>query len=295
MGRIALMSGMMLGFAAACGGASSSPLTGAGAPDSGTHPGSDTGTDSGSDSGTQPGSDSATDSGTDSGKPDTGSVDAGCPSFCAKHTPADGTCDDFDESSAVPSSLKITTSAGGSVTISMAEAFSCSNSLSASLPMVLGNSAGSADAFAAIGFAAATQVTLDLEVYLPAADMESFVTYFALKLGDNSALGLQHHADPDWYLSNGPSFSINEGLNTAPLVGAWNHMTLTVVYSATSGSASLTYEGVDHAPHTVSYSGATESASSPVGGEAIVGMVASGKTEAAFTAYYDNVVVSVTK
>jgi hypothetical protein len=48
--------------------------------------------------------------------------------------------------------------------------------------------------------------------------------------------------------------------------------------------------------HTVMYSGATESATNTsVEGTATVGLVAPGLTEAEFTAYYDNVVVTVAK
>jgi hypothetical protein len=310
MGRMVLMSVIVIGAAAACGGAAGSSLDGDAGPDTGNHSHSDSGNPMGSETGTPPPTDSGTDTGTptdsgghhkkdaeaDTGKADTGPVDAGCPSFCASHTPTDGTCNDFDESSTIPSALKVTTSNGGTVAVSMAEAFSCANSLSSSLPMETGSSVGGSDAYAAIPFTLGTgTVTLDLEVYLP-NDMTSYVLFFGLAVGNSNALGLEHHGDTDWFLSNGPSLTINQGLTTPPLVGAWNHMTLTVLYSETAGTASLAYEGNDHTPHTVMYSGPTLfSTATPTMGQAIVGMAASAMTEAPFTAYYDNVVVTVAK
>ncbi len=234
-----------------------------------------------------------TDSGSDSGQRDAGDADAGCPAFCATHGPAKGACADFDESAAVPKAWKVTASDGGTVTISMAEAFSCSSSLSSALPMESISSVGSADAYAAIPFITQDDgiVSLDLEVYLPTNDTMSYVSFFALVQADAGPLGLQHHADASWYLSDGPTITIDQQLTTPPLVGAWNHMTLTVLFSRTAGTASLMYEGDDHAPHTVSFSGPT-SPGAAANGEAFVGMIATGATEGAFTAYYDNVVLT---
>jgi hypothetical protein len=295
-----LMSGMVLGLASACGGTAESQLFNGSSPDSGTKPGSDSSTppsDASADARSDSSIDSSTDAGADSQAIDAKPVDAGCPSFCATHTPMAGTCSDFDESSAIPSTWTVVTNSGGSVTISEAEAVSCSNSLSADLPQVTLGSVTSADALADTPFAlsSASTASLDLEVYLPDNDTKSYVTFFALKLGDGAALGLQHHGDAFWFLGNSSyTSSINVSLTTAPLVGAWNHMTLTVVYGPSAGSATLTYEGEDHAMHTVNFTGATSSGSAS-GGTAIVGMSAPGQTEAEFTAYYDNVIVRTPK
>jgi hypothetical protein len=303
MRRLVLMSGMVLGLIAACGGTTGSPLDngGGGSSDSGTKPGMD--------SGTTPGPDGAADgtSMSDTGSADTKPMDArrdtapdaktpfdaGCPSFCATHTPKNGTCDDFDESKAVPSDWTVVVNDGGSVAISEAEAFSCSSSLSAYLPMITISSVMAASALAENAFKVGSTVTLDLEVYLPDNDMTSFVTYFALRLGNDAALGLQHHGDGDWFLGNSStSFPINTALPMPPLVGAWNHMALAIDYSTSAGSATLTYEGSDLTAQSVMFSGATETGAYP-DGTAIVGMSAPFETEAAFTAYYDNVIVRI--
>jgi hypothetical protein len=293
MARMTLVSVVVLGLATACGGVESS-LADAGresGTDAATQSGRDSGIHNGTDSGTHPATDSGRDSGTHSGR-DAGGGDGGCPSYCAMFTPGDGTCADFDESSVVPKAWKVTTSEGGTVTISTAEAFSCSNSLSSTLPME-SVSVGSADAYAASSFITPDDgvVSLDLEIYLPTNDTMSYVSFFALVQADAGPLGLQHHADANWYLSDGPTVTIEQQLTTPPLLGAWNHMTLAVRFSRTAGTASLTYEGNDHAPHAVSYSGPT-SPGAAVNGEAFLGMIATGATEGDFTTYYDNVFVA---
>jgi hypothetical protein len=306
MRRLVLMSGMVLGLIAACGGTTGSPLDNGGggsggSSDSGTKPGMDSGitspdgaadSTSMSDTGsadTKP-MDARRDTAPDAKKP----FDAGCPSFCATHTPKTGTCNDFDESNAVPSDWTVVVNDGASVTVSEAEAFSCSNSLSAYLPMITTSTVMGASALAENAFkASGSTVTLDLEAYLPDNDMKSFVTYFALKLGNDPALGLQHHGDGNWYLGNSStSFPINMALPMPPLVGAWNHMILAIDYTTSAGSATLTYAGSDSTPQSVMFSGVTETGAYP-DGAAVVGMSAPFETEAAFTAYYDNVIVRI--
>jgi hypothetical protein len=300
MRRVALMSGMVVGVVAACGGSASSPLLIGSSPDSGTTDSSTHSIDAGADralpADTGLAEGPSRDSNVDSEAVDAKSHhDAGCPSFCAKHTPTPGSCNDFDESSSIPSDLTVVANDGGSVTISETEAVSCTNSLSAELPMIGSPSTSAAVAFAEGPFTASSStITLDLDVYLP-DDTMSYVTFFALKLGDGLPLGLQHHGDAFWFLGNSsqaPETSINVGLTTPPLVGAWNHMTLEVVYSTTAGSATLTYEGDDHTTHSVMFSGAT-TASSSSDGMALLGMIAPETTETAFATYYDNVVLRV--
>jgi hypothetical protein len=138
---------------------------------------------------------------------------------------------------------------------------------------------------------AAPHVVLDLWVYLPVEDTASFVTYFSLQPGDALPLGLTHHGDPDWFLSSAPCCAINVWLTTPPLAGAWNHMSLDVVYDTRAGSAALSYEGVDRQPHTVTFDGPT-ALNVPAAVTASVGMDAPGATEAPFAAYYDNIVVT---
>jgi hypothetical protein len=135
------------------------------------------------------------------------------------------------------------------------------------------------------------RAVLDLWLYLPVEDTTSYVTYFYLQPGDVLPLGLTHHGDPFWFLSSAPCCAINVGLTPSPLVGAWNHMRLDVIYDTNMGSAKLTYDGDDLQAHTATYDGPTANIV-PKEVTVSVGMDAPGVPQAGFVAYYDNVVVT---
>jgi hypothetical protein len=249
------------------------------------------------------GHDTGTPTGSDGGGPTEGSVigdsglageaEAGCGSFCALHTNA-LLCADFDQQAAMqpPSGWNVMASTGATVIVSDAQAESCDHSLLSELP-VLPSTGGTAAATQQVHVTGTSpHVVVDLWVYLPAQDSTSFVTYFSQQLGSGSPIGLTHHGDSSWYLdSNPPCCVINQPLTTPPLVGAWNHMVLDVVYG-TSGMASLAYEGSDMQAHVVTYTGGILIASGAAAATVSLGMVAPGTTEAGFSAYYDNVFVT---
>jgi hypothetical protein len=70
-------------------------------------------------------------------------------------------------------------------------------------------------------------------------------------------------------------------------------MVLDIVYDK-AGTATLTYDGADGATHTAVFNGGTASGLNlPTTAKAIVGMSQMGATEAPFTIYYDNILVTV--
>jgi hypothetical protein len=224
-----------------------------------------------------------------------GTADASCPSFCGGQPGQAAFCSDFDKE---PSPTDWTTTIatnGGTVMLTQALEVSCPNALVVIVPQVA-TAAGSAAAKVTkdIPGGRTPHAIVALEVYLPSNDTKSYVTYFGVRPTAELATGVYftHHGDTVWFLSSSTSPSI-VGLSVPPLTGAWNAMTLDVTFgSGSAGAVTLTYMGADHANHVVSGGGTTANAS--VGGVTVeVGMLASGITEAAFTAYYDNVVVTL--
>lgn len=121
-------------------------------------------------------------------------------------------------------------------------------------------------------------VVLDAEAYLPSNDTKSHVAFF----------GVRPTLEP-----KGGIF-VTHAINPAPLTGAWNAMKLDVVFGASNAAVALTYTGDDNAQHTINASGMT--AAAPVASVTVeTGMEAPYGTEAAFSASYDNVVLSTSK
>lgn len=287
----------MAGVLCGCGGAAFSASTGgdAGTSDDGAGmPPVDGGAD-GHDTGTPTDSDGggSTEGGVASDSALAADADAGCGSFCALHPDA-LLCSDFDEQAVMqpPSGWNVMASTGATVLVSNAQAESCDHSVLSELP-VLGSNGGTAEATQQVHITGTSpHVVLDLWVYLPVQDTTSFVTYFSQQLGGGSPIGLAHHGDSTWYLnSNPPCCVIDQPLTTPPLVGAWNHMVLDVVYG-TSGMASLAYEGSDMQAHVVTYTGGILVPTGAAAATVLLGMVAPGTTQASFSAYYDNVLVT---
>ncbi len=272
----------MAGVVGACGGSSGSDLLDGGG-DSGNNADSQNGPD-GQAQDVANGSDSS--DGT-----------ANCPDFCATVNPTPAFCSDFDKE-ATPADWSATNvTNGGAVTIASAEEVSCPSGLSVSLPMISLGSTNTSQAKVVKNVAAiqsALHAVLKLEAFLPSNDTASYVIFFGVRstADTKSGIFLTHHGDAFWFLTQN-GFGMNVAIPTAPLTGAWNAMTLDVHFGgAQSGSVSFTYTGTDNATHTVNANGATANAA--VASTTIeVGMEAPGTTEAAFSAYYDNVVLTV--
>jgi hypothetical protein len=264
--------------AVACGGSNGTPLLGDSGPSADSGPG---------------GSDAAQDG--DSQVVDAaGDAKTMCPDFCGGVKGA-LFCSDFDMETAPTDWSTTATTNGGTIAIQQSENVSCPNGLVASLPMI----ASASQTTTTTALVAKTIVTgsviarlvLKVQAYLPSNDTQTYVTYFGLHATTDLTTGvyLTHHEDAYWFLSN-VGGTINIGLNPSPLTGAFNDMTLDVEFGAT-GKVTFTYTGTDNAVHMVSGSGETAQAMA-TSVDADVGMLAFGNTEAAFQAYYDNIVIT---
>jgi hypothetical protein len=281
--RLVVGLGAVAAIVAGCGGTDGDPLGGDGG-------GSDVATNNDASQGqdAQQGSDTGTN---DTGSPDTG-ADASCPSFCGSVSTS-LFCSDFDGESTPADWTSTVTTAGGTIAVEGSQDVSCPHGLSSSVPQVA-NSAGTAAKVVKniSSISTLTHVVLKLEVYLPSNDTQSYVAFFGVRPTAELGTGvyLTHHGDPYWFLTSAQFGNVNIGITIPPLTGAWNEMTLDV-HLGQSGAVSLTYTGSDNAPHTVTGNGNTATTAS--GNVTVeVGMQA-GTTEAAFEAYYDNVVVQV--
>jgi len=227
------------------------------------------------------------------GATDAIAVDApSCPSFCASTKSL--FCSDFDGESSPTDWTSTVATGGGAATIVQSEDVSCPNGLHSSLPMITAQSGASAKVTKNIvSVSNLTHVVLDLDVYLPSNDTSSYVAFFGVRPTNEVGTGvyLTHHGDPYWFLTSAQFGNVNIGITIPPMTGAWNHMTLDVHLGVT-GAVTLTYTGSDNVQHMVSGNGNTAAnASGDVTVE--VGMQSLGATEAAFDAYYDNVVLKM--
>jgi hypothetical protein len=237
----------------------------------------------------------------DTGVGDTGTADANdaasCPDFCTGLT-KNLFCSDFDQESSPTDWTATVATGGGAVVIAGGQNVSCPNGLHASVPQAQSSSATGPTALVAKDVAAAgNHVVLDADVYLPSNDTKSYVGFLGVRPTAEQGSGafVTHHGDAFWFVSvaqpvNG---SLNVAISPAPLTGAWSHMTLDVHFGqGNAGSITLTYIGADNASHMVTGMGTTANAT-VTGATVEAGMFVAGFTgsEAAFDAYYDNVVL----
>ncbi len=233
---------------------------------------------------------------------------ANCPDFCAAISPTPAFCSDFDSESMPTDWTQMTTSMGGMVTIEQSDEVSCPNGLSATLPQIQGASQGAVEDAKVrkdvASISTVAEAVVKLEGYLPSNDTMSYVSFFGVRATSNpkSGIYLTHHGDAFWFLTQN-GFGLNVGVSPAPLTGAWNEMTLDVVFgNQSTDKVTFTYTGVDNITHVITCMGAQccgsgtcagVTASAPVAGVSVeIGMEASGNTEAAFATYYDNVVLT---
>jgi len=216
--------------------------------------------------------------------------------YCSTLTTTPSFCSDFD-SEMTPSDWDTTTTTmGGTVAIESTQYVSCPHGLEVTLPMFTNvapeNVADAIVSKTITTTATVTQVSITLEAYLPANDTKSYVVYFGAHMTGMQDTGVYftHHADSSWWVTQN-GFGLNFGLMEAPLTGAWNQMTLTFGFGQ-NATVTLQYTGADNMVHTATGMGNTGAGSMSTTID--VGMIADGTTEAAFTAYYDNVVVQLT-
>jgi hypothetical protein len=222
-----------------------------------------------------------------------------CPGYCAGLTTKNLFCSDFDNEVAPTDWTATIATGGGAVVVAGTQDVSCPNGLHASVPQSGGNTQVGPIALVSKDIASGgAHVVLDADVYLPSNDTKSYVGFLGVRPAGEQASGafVTHHGDAFWFVSAAApsSGSINIAINPAPLTGAWNHMTLDVRFAqGNSGSITLTYTGADNASHMVTGTGTTANAAITAGVTVESGMFVAGFTgsEAAFDAYYDNVVL----
>jgi hypothetical protein len=267
-----LMPIALAAIAAACGGTDGSPLLGDGG-------GSDTGNQTdGNPNKDGEGIDVTTDTG------------PSCPSFCGT-VKGSFFCSDFDTESMPADWSGVSATNGGTVDVEQSQTRSCPNALGVSMPKV--TSGGPVSARVTKNIVTGSTIghlLLHVSAFLPGNDMTSFVSYFGMRPTSEATTGayLTHHGDPYWFLSNG-NFTTNIGITPPPMTNAWNDMTLDVEFG-NPGKVTLTYTGTDNAQHMTTGPGVTAN-NAPGGVTVDVGMWTNGMTEAAFSAFYDNVVV----
>jgi hypothetical protein len=225
-----------------------------------------------------------------------GSDGAACPGYCSGLTTKNLFCSDFDGEVA-PTDWTATVATGsGAVIVAAGKDVSCPNGLHASVPQAAASSAAGPIALVSKDVASGGgHVILDADVYLPSNDTKSYVGFLGVRPTAEQQTGafVTHHGDAFWFVSSAGNGGMNIAINPAPLTGAWNHMTLDVHFGqGNAGSISLTYTGADNATHTTTGTGTTANAS-VTGVTVEAGMFVAGFTgsEAAFDAYYDNVVL----
>lgn len=291
MRRHLLWASVVVGVGAACGGTGGDDILGDGGNDGSMN---------------NDGNQNNDGEGVDTGMADTGGSDTGgdasCtgPDFCSSiKNPL--FCSDFDME-LMPTDWTTVTSGGGTVAIVQNEEVSCPNGLHSSVPMAatsttMGPVAKVTKAITSM-LSTTTHVVIDIEVYLPSNDTKSYVSFFGVRPTAEVGTGayVTHHGDAFWFISTAgfANGNLNVAISPAPLTGAWNHMTLDVHFgSLTAGSATLTYTGADNMSHMVTGTGTTANAAVTGGVTLEAGMQVSGFTgaEAAFDAYYDNVVL----
>jgi len=236
-----------------------------------------------------------------SGGGDGGGTCAPNDNACQGMTIQRGFCSDFDLDTAgtVPSSWT-DQSTSGSALVDPTSFHSCPHSLLASLPPEpdagvpeVGWRAYASRAPVGGASGAIAKVTLDLWVNLP--NPHSYVSFFALAYdnsgGTPSAIALSHHVDQNWYIdSTDPTTPVQVELPYVPLTGDWNHMTLVVPLGSVAGPVVLTYTDDKQVTRTATSAAVALSGSNV---SAALGIAALGGTEAAFKAYYDDVVLTV--
>jgi hypothetical protein len=236
---------------------------------------------------------SSTDTGT--GTDGSGGDGATCPDYCAGIKSL--FCSDFDGEQAPTDWTATVATAGGAVVVAGTQNKSCPNGLHSSVPAAAGNTLAGPIALVAKDVAnGGAHVVLDADVFLPSNDTKSYVGFLGVRPTAEQGTGafVTHHGDAFWFISNAASGNINIAINPSPLTGAWNHMTLDVHFGqGNAGSVSLTYTGTDNATHVATGMGTTANAAVTGGVTVEAGMFVSGYTgsEAAFDAYYDNVVL----
>ncbi len=223
---------------------------------------------------------------------------ASCPDYCTGLSTKNLFCSDFDGEVAPTDWTATVATGGGAVVIAGGQNVSCPNGLHASVPQSAGNALAGPIALVSKDVATAgNHVVLDADVYLPSNDTKSYVGFLGVRPTGEQGSGafVTHHGDAFWFVSvaqpaNG---TLNIAISPAPLTGAWNHMTLDVHFGQNNaGSVTLTYIGADNASHMVTGMGTTANAA-VTGATVEAGMFVAGFTgsEAAFDAYYDNVVL----
>jgi hypothetical protein len=225
----------------------------------------------------------------DDASPADGAVDGGGgPEACTSGLACSGTqaaCVTFDPNEGPFTDQSLSP---GSTSISTDEYVTCPSSLLSDLPTT-GASVGKAIVshdFTETGQSA--NITVDLSVWLPANANGAF-SALAVRIGDMDVVQLASSAG-SWFLrvlASGESRSIQ------PVLGAWNHMVLQVVFSNDTniGEASLTYDADGGARPTAIIKDRTTSSIAITTITADLGL--QGTTTAAMKAYYDDVIVTL--
>jgi hypothetical protein len=179
--------------------------------------------------------------------------------FCGSQSHT--TCDDFDEA-IPPKWANDITATGATIDPTQSTATSCPNAMQVVFPVVA-TAIGEPHAYAVAQLGtSAHDVTLAFDALIPqfpsssTGNVDGFVIFGLRETVDGSwSVRLERSPDQHWFvrLHQGTGTSQNLGGSNVDdiLLGAWNHMSLTVHYAAdNTGTASFTYQN-DKAPVTV--------------------------------------------
>jgi hypothetical protein len=203
----------------------------------------------------------ATDGGGDAGG---GGADCGAAAtFCSKQPQSTVFyCSDFDESTTTITGWSVDVQGTASVAPSNADFTSCPNSALFDLQQQGAVSLGSqAHAWLhATAPSSSASIVLAFDVTLPTLGSGvsvDDVTFLRLSKDQDTSwhVALEHSSDGGWFVrvhqGTGVSTTPSNGLNN-PLLGSWNHMTLTVLFAGDStGTVDLTYASTTSSNATI--------------------------------------------
>jgi hypothetical protein len=237
-------------------------------------------------------------------KPDAGKSDAATVGYCASLSPAPDFCDDFDEGAANPAWDQVT-SLGGAVAVDAAESVSAPDSM---VSTVDANQAeGSVDL---AGYKSLTSkqgvagtATLDFEIRIDAGDISSAADAVlgAIQLYDGNAL-YDLELEVSYASASTYAVSLTEDSPSVPhatgatlALGAWTHVTLSVVLPAGNGgatTATMTIDGSSTLSTTVHVLSGGHAIANPIP-EALVGPTFATPAAGGWSVRYDNVTFDV--
>jgi hypothetical protein len=190
----------------------------------------------------------------DSGGADAGVDGALCGTFCLMQPKITGqlSCDDFDESMNIPAQWSVDTQTPGGIGVTATDWVSCPHALVGDVPVVSATPVGNPPPHAfvrSITQSGAANVVLTFDVNLPklpaiGTGLADGMTFVSLNKDQDPSwrITLEHSSDGGWFIRDHQGTgggTTSQGIT--PLLGGWNHMSLTVLYDPNNGKIDLTY------------------------------------------------------